>query len=78
MRIIELEFSTLATNVWKRHHLLEETIGYLPLEQQSYENITTLLYMAVVLVPVLTILELTLYLLYQFKVSQQCLFQLSF
>ena len=61
----------LATNVWKRHHLLEETIGYLPLEQQSYENITTLFYMAVVLVPVLTILELIFYLLYQFKVSRK-------
>ena len=59
----------LATNVWKRHHLLEETIGHLPVEQQSYEAITTLFYTAVVLIPVLTILELTLYLLYQCKVS---------
>merc|ERR1719394_993425 len=56
-----------ATKVWKRHNLLEETIGYLKMEQTSYENITTLFYFAVVIVPVLTILELTFYLLYQCK-----------
>ena len=55
--------------MWKRHHLLEQTIGYLPVEQHSYENITTLFYIAVVLIPVLTILELIFYLLYQCKVS---------
>ena len=58
-----------ASNIWKRHHLLEETIGYLAVEQTSYENITTLFYISVFLVPILTILELTFYLLYQCKVS---------
>ena len=59
----------LASNIWKRHHLLEETIGYLAVEKTSYENITTLFYISVFLVPILTILELTFYLLYQCKVS---------
>ena len=58
-----------ASNIWKRHHLLEETIGYLAVEKTSYENITTLFYISVFLVPILTILELTFYLLYQCKVS---------
>ena len=44
----------LATNVWKRHCLLEETIGYLTVEETSYANITILFYVAVVLVPILT------------------------
>ena len=67
----------LATKVWKRHNLLDETIGHLKVEQTSYENITTLFYFAVVIVPVLTILELTFYLLYQCKVSIENIYQIN-
>ena len=58
-----------AKNVWRRHELLSETIGVLPEEQLSYDNMTTVFYVAVVLVPTLTVMEILLYCLYQFKVG---------
>ena len=57
-----------AKNVWRRHELLESTIGILPEEQLSYDNITSVYYVAVVLVPTLSLMEILLYCIYQCKV----------
>merc|ERR1711862_201224 len=51
--------------VWKRHELLETTIGVLLDEQLSHNNITTIFYVAVVLVPTLSLMEILLYCIYQ-------------
>ena len=58
-----------AGNVWSRHELLENTVGVLPEEQISFDNMTTLFYIAVVLVPILSVTEILLYCLYQRKVD---------
>ena len=62
-------FFSPAKNVWRRHELLSKTIGVLPEEQLSYDNMTTVFYVAVVLVPTLTVMEILLYCLYQYKVG---------
>ena len=63
-----LTFLFSAKNVWERHELLENTIGVLPDEKQSYDNVNTIFYVVVGLIPTLTLLEIVLYCLYQCKV----------
>ena len=63
------DFFSPAKNVWRRHELLSKTIGVLPEEQTSYDNMTTVFYVAVILVPTLTVMEILLYCLYQCKVG---------
>ena len=55
--------------MWERHELLENTIGFLPDEKLSYDNVTTIFYVVVAMIPTLTLLEIVLYCLYQCKVS---------
>ena len=62
-------FFSLATNVWKRNALLESTIGPLPEEKISESHITTIFYVSAILFPVLSVLEIILYCVYQCKVS---------
>ena len=62
-------FFLLATNVWKRNALLESTIGPLPEEKISESHITTIFYVSAILFPVLSVLEIILYCVYQCKVS---------
>ena len=62
-------FLSPAKNVWRRHELLSKTIGVFAEEQTSYDNMTTVFYVAVVLVPTLTVMEILLYCLYQCKVQ---------
>ena len=57
-------------NIWERHGLLSSTIGVMNIEQVSYDNVTSLFYMVVILFPLLAILEICLYCLYQFKVNK--------
>ena len=64
-----------AKNVWRRHDLLERTIGVLPEEQLSHNNLTILYYMAVGLVPTLSLMEILLYCLYQYKVNNMDFYQ---
>jgi len=56
-----------ATNVWERHNLLSSTIGVMNIEQESYDNVNILFYIVVFLFPLLSILEICLYCIYQFK-----------
>ena len=58
-----------AIKVWERHDLLSATIGVMNIEQVSYDNLTTLFHLVVFLFPLLSILEICLYCLYQFKVN---------
>ena len=58
-----------AKNIWRKHELLSKTIGVFAEEQTSYDNMTTVFYVAVVLVPTLTVMEILLYCLYQCKVG---------
>ena len=68
-------FLSPAKNVWRRHDLLERTIGVLPEEQLSHNNLTILYYMAVGLVPTLSLMEILLYCLYQYKVNNMDFYQ---
>ena len=61
-------FLSPAKNVWRRHELLEATIGVLAEEKLSYDNITSVYYVAVGLVPTLSLMEILLYCIYQCKV----------
>ena len=55
--------------IWERHALLENSIGVLPDEKISYDAVTALFNVVVGLFPVLTLLEIVLYCLYQCKVK---------
>ena len=59
----------------ERHDLLENTIGVLSEEQNSYENVTTLYNVTIYIFSTLSILEICLYYLYQYKV---CIFNTSY
>ena len=56
--------------MWKRHELLKNKIGVLPDEELSFENVNSIFYVVVGLIPTLTLLEIILYCLYQCKVSE--------
>ena len=58
----------LAMKIWERHELLEVTVGYFNEELVSYENATTLVMVVTFLFPVLSLLEILLYLTYQKRV----------
>ena len=67
------EFITLhllisAMKICERHELLEVTVGYFEEELVSYETATTLVMVVAFLFPVLSLLELLLYLTYQRRV----------
>ena len=62
-------YNVAANKIWERHALLTETIGVMREEQESFDNVTTLFYVAVGAFPVLAVLEVILYYLYQTKVS---------
>ena len=47
--------------MWERHELLENTIGFLPDEKLSYDNVTTIFYVVVAMIPTLTLLEICYY-----------------
>ena len=57
-----------AIKIWERHELLEVTVGYFNEELVSYEMATTLVMVVAFLFPVLSLLEIILYLIYQKKV----------
>ena len=59
-----------AKNVWKRHELLQNKIGVLADEELSFENVNSIFYVVVGLIPTLTFLEIIMYCLYQYKVSE--------
>ena len=59
----------LAKKIFERHAFLSSTIGVMNIEQVSYDNTTSLFYVATVVFPFLTMLELCVYLLYQYKVK---------
>ena len=59
-----------AKKVWKRHELLKSKIGVFPDEELSFENVNSIFYAVVGLIPTLTFLEIILYCLYQCKVSK--------
>ena len=59
----------------ERHDLLENTIGVLSEEQNSYENVTTLYNVTIYIFSTFSILEICLYCLYQYKV---CIFNTSY
>ena len=54
-----------ALKIWERHELLEVTVGYFPEELTSYETATTLVMVVAFLFPVVSFLEILLYLVYQ-------------
>ena len=56
--------------MWKRHELLQNKIGVLPDEELSFENLNSIFYVVVGLIPTLTLLEIIMYCLYQCKVSE--------
>ena len=56
--------------MWKRHELLKSKIGVFPDEEISFENVNSIFYAVVGLIPTLTFLEIILYCLYQCKVSE--------
>ena len=58
----------LAMKIWERHELLEVTVGYFNEELVSYETATTLVMVVAFLFPVLSLLEILLYLTYQKRV----------
>ena len=58
----------LAMKIWERHELLEVTVGYFSEELISYETATTLVMVVAFLFPVLSLLEIILYLTYQKRV----------
>ena len=54
-----------AIRIWERHELLEVTVGYFNDELVSYETATTMVMVVAFLFPVLSLLEILLYLTYQ-------------
>ena len=65
-----MEILILATNIWERHRLLKSTIGAMQIEQDSFDNVTSLFYCVVAVFPILVVLEFLFYWLYQTKVIQ--------
>ena len=55
--------------VAERHLFLLSTIGVMDSEQVSYDNVKFLFYFALFAFPVLALLEILLYVLYQYKVN---------
>ena len=55
--------------VAERHLFLLSTIGVMDSEQVSYDNVKFLSYFALFAFPVLALLEILLYVLYQYKVN---------
>ena len=55
--------------VAERHLFLLSTIGVMDSEQVSYDNVKFLFYFALIAFPVLAVLEILLYVLYQYKVN---------
>ena len=55
--------------VAERHLFLLSTIGVMDSEQISYDNVKFLFYFALFAFPVLAVLEILLYVLYQYKVN---------
>ena len=55
-------------NIWERHEFLEVTVGYFQEELTSYETATTLVNVVFHLFPILSLLELVLYVTYQKQV----------
>ena len=53
----------------ERHLFLLSTIGVMDSEQVSYDNVKFLSYFALFAFPVLALLEILLYVLYQYKVN---------
>ena len=53
----------------ERHLFLLSTIGVMDSEQVSYDNVKFLFYFALFAFPVLALLEILLYVLYQYKVN---------
>ena len=53
----------------ERHLFLLSTIGVMDSEQVSYDNVKFLFYFALIAFPVLAVLEILLYVLYQYKVN---------
>ena len=53
----------------ERHLFLLSTIGVMDSEQVSYDNVKFLFYFALFVFPVLALLEILLYVLYQYKVN---------
>ena len=65
-----MEILIVATNIWERHGLLKSTIGAMQIEQDSFDNVTSLFYCVVAVFPILVVLEFLFYWLYQTKVIQ--------
>ena len=55
--------------IWKRHGILERSIGVLPKEIESFDTATKLLTDVLVTFFVLSVLELLIYLAYNIYVS---------
>ena len=55
----------LARKIWERHELLETTVGFFKEELIAYETATTLVNVVFCLFPVLSFLEIFLYVTYQ-------------
>ena len=64
-----LNWFDLATKIWESHDLVTSTIGAMNMEKVSFDNMTILYYLVIVLFPILSIMEIGLYLLYQYKVN---------
>merc|ERR1719232_1932275 len=56
-----------ATNIWERHRFVISTIGAMQIEQDSFDNVTSLFYCMVIVFPILVALEFLFYWLYQTK-----------
>ena len=65
LELMESYHFILAMKIWERHELLEVTVGYFPEELTSYETATTLVMVVTFMFPVLSLLEILLYLTYQ-------------
>ena len=57
--------------MFERHALLGETIGQLPLERDSYDNVKLLLMVVLPFFLITSILEPVVFLVYQYKVGPQ-------
>ena len=64
--------------IWERHELLEVTVGYFNEELASYEMATTMVMVVAFLFPVLSLLEILLYLIFIKKRFDPCLLKFYF
>ena len=60
-----------AKRIWERHNFLLSTVGVLEIEKVSYDNVTYLYYIIIWVFPLFSLIEICLYLLYQYKVFIQ-------